>query len=377
MRKFKLHGLRCCWASVLIMSFALVLVPQGAQTQADFSSLLAMLAPAVVHIETPVVGFGSGFVVEHRSPEGRITWGIVTACHVVLLAPRTFGDQTALPSVLVTFRAWEPKVQLRAAVVKCDVMHDAALLMPLDANGHVTTLLEYFQKLAEEKGEPRLRSFPRLWFGDGQEVGLLEPVFVIGYPGPFSELNIVQGWISGRLPVPYILAEDGGVYRAFGLIVYDGAPEEELDLEDILQIQILPALHLGELAVLAQMVLDAGHGFLLLSFEEPLKERITGWDVIRIEDGIAKAQERHVVIEETFFGPFIEISPRLDRKGAVSFEREFWRTDASITSGHSGAPVLNLSGQVIGMMEWGLKDVEGGHFANPADVVQNILFETP
>jgi hypothetical protein len=368
---------RYSWLVVLV--FAAGLIPQMAHSQAVFSSLLQMLAPAVVQVEAPAVGSGSGFVVEHRSPQGEPSWSIVTACHVVLEAPRAFGEATALPTVLVTFRAWIPDVQLRAAVVSCDAARDAALLLPLDANGNIVSLPDYFQALAQERGDARLRSFPRLWFAEELDsIAPLEPIFVMGYPGPFSEFNAVEGRISTRMPVLYVTAEDDGrVYRAYTLILYDGAPDEELGWSNVLQIQILPALHLAELAELAERVLRAGHGLLLLAPQEPLGEPSTGWDVIGIEDGLVRVQERPAEFVQTIFGIQLIIHPRTDRRGAVDFEREFFKTDASIAGGFSGGPVLNLSGQVVGMIEWGVSDVPGAHFANPTDVIRRALFEEP
>jgi S1-C subfamily serine protease len=365
------------WSWIGLLVCALVLVPQTARPQADFSSLLKLIAPAVVQVETPAVGSGSGFVIEYRTPQGQTTWGIVTACHVVLQAPRAFGEAQAPATALVTFRAWEPEVRLWAAVVKCDAAHDAALLLPLDADGDIVPLPDFFRALAQERGDPSLLNFPRLWFGDSGAVGAFTPVFVIGYPGPYSEFNAVQGRISGRLPVLYVTAPDERIYRTRMLIIYDGAPDEELTLENILQIQILPALHLGELAGLAQRVLAAGHGLLLLSMEEPLWERETGWDVVGVEDGLVQVRERPVSFMMSFFGTEITIGPRLERRGTVSFEREFFRMDAPIAAGHSGAPVLNLSGQVVGMVEWSVSDMEGGHFINPGNVIRHALFEAP
>jgi len=359
------------WIGLLILT--LVFLPQTARPQADFSSLLQLVAPAVVQVQSPAIGSGSGFVIEYRTPQGRTTWGIVTACHVVVEAPRAFGESEAPATALVTFRAWKPDVQLWAAVVKCDAAHDAALLMPLDADGNIVTLPEYFYTLAQERGDGSLASFPRLWFGDSGTVGPFTPVIVIGYPGPYTEFNAVQGRLSGRLPVLYITAEDDKIYSTDRLIIYDGSPDEELSLENILQIQTLPALHLEELARLAERVLDAGHGLLLLALEEPSWEWETGWDVVGVEDGLVRVQERPVV-----YGLFdILIEPRLERRGTVSHEREFFRMDAPITGGHSGAPVLNLSGQVVGMVEWSVVDVEGGHFITPGNMIRSALFESP
>jgi len=39
--------------------------------------------------------------------------------------------------------------------------------------------------------------------------------------------------------------------------------------------------------------------------------------------------------------------------------------------------VLNLSGQVVGMAEWSVVDVEGGHFISPGNAIAQILFEAP
>jgi len=358
---------------MVLLVCTLVLLPQTVRSQADFSSLLQLVAPAVVQVETPAVGSGSGFVIEYRAGGGQTRWGIVTACHVVLEAPRAFGEAAGLATALVTFRAWKPEVRLWAAVVKCDPSHDAALLQPLDSEGKITTLPDYFYALAKERHDASLANFPRLWFGDSAAVGAFTPVFVIGYPGPYTEFNAVQGRLSGRLPVLYITTEDEEIYSTDRLIIYDGAPDEELTEENLLGVQTLPALHLEELAGLAQRVLDAGHGLLLLGLREPLWEEGTGWDVVGIEDGLVRVQERPVE-----FGMFeILIEPRLARRGIVSFEREFFRMDAPITGGHSGAPVLNLSGQVVGMVEWSVSDVEGGHFIGPGNAVRRVLFESP
>ena len=370
--------LRGCGMAIggVLLAFGLGLLPQPVLSQTGFDSLLQMLSPAVVQVQSPALGTGSGFVVEHLPPQGDPQTGIVTGCHVVLEVPRPFGADEAPPTVWVTFRAWRPDVQLRAAVMRCDTRNDVAFLLPVDSEGNVLSMGDYFRQLAAERGDPSLRGFPRLWLADPETtaaVSPLEPVFVLGYPGPFSEFNAVEGRISARMPVLYVTAADTGeVFRVDSLLLYEGTAEE---VEEVLQVQTLPALNLGEFTRLAERVREAGHGLLLLSFPEPLWESLVGWDVVDIEDGRVRVQERPVEIE-TFFGVPVgfSIQPRTERSGAVDFEREFFKTDASITGGFSGGPVLNLSGQVVGMIEWGVNNVPGAYFANPADVIRKSLF---
>lgn len=360
---------------LFVGAVCLLLAPLSAQAQIDFSKLWEDLSPAVVAVQTPTLGTGSGFVVQYESSDNQTAWGILTACHVASGAPRSFADADRRPQVQVVFRAWERDVQMPAAVMGCDAQRDVALLQPVNADDEVTTLPAYFKGLAEERNAPELRRFPRLWLDDnGTDLAPLSSVFAIGYPGPFSELNAVMGRISAQLPVPYVRASDGTLYAGEAMFVYEGGADATLDSDAIRQIRQLAGLELASLAKLAQRTLDSGLGMMLYTTAFPGSSRATGWDVVGVEDGVVQVQERPVEVGSSLFGgTTITIAPREDREGAVSFQQRFVRLDASVGSGFSGAPVLNLSGQVVGMVQWGLQNTPGGHFALPGSDLTEAL----
>lgn len=357
-----------------LIAIGLLLAPLSGQAQIDFSRLWKELSPAVVSVETPTVGGGSGFVVQYRGTDGEPTWGIATACHVVADAPRSFTSEGAYPRVQVGFRAWAQGVQVPAAVVGCDDQRDVALLQPVNADGDVTTLPAYFRTLAGQRDDPDLRSFPRLWLNaDGADLAPLTSVFAIGYPGPFAELNAVMGRVSGQLPIPYVQAADGALYAGEVMIVYEGAPDATLEEDAIRQIREIAGLRVADVAPLARQVLDKGLGMLILTSAFPGSDRTTGWDVVGVANGVVRVQERPIEIGSSLFGTTVTIRPRQDRAGTVSVEQRFMRLDAPVGSGFSGAPVMNTSGQVVGMVQWGLQDTPGGHFALPVATLAEAL----
>lgn len=357
-----------------VAAVCLFLAPLSAQAQIDFSGLWDDLSPAVVSVETPSVGTGSGFVVQYNGADGEPTWGILTACHVVSDAPRPFAKSSRLPQVQVAFRAWQREVHMTAGVVDCDVRRDVALLQPLDAAGDVTTLPDYFRALARERGNARLRAFPRLWLSpDGADLNPLTSVVAIGYPGPFSELNAVMGRVSAQLPVPYVQASDGTLFAGEVMIVYEGPADVALDEDAIRQIQQIAGLRVDQVAQLAQRILDSGLGMLILTADFPGSDQSTGWDVVDVDDGVVQVQARPIQISSGLFGTTVTIRPRQERAGTVSFEQRFMRLDAPVGSGFSGGPVMNMSGQVVGMVQWGLQSTEGGHFALPVEALGDAL----
>ena len=359
---------------VVVMMAMVVLAPQSAQSQADFAGLFDHIAPPVVRINTPAVGGGTGFITQYETPAGEIKTGIVTACHVVFDAPRAFGPGETAQIVNVTFEAWKPGLTIRAGVVKCEAAHDAALLLPVNENDEIVPMREFFEALALEQNDPSLRGFPRLYFGDSDDVSALDAVFMIGYPGPFVEFTAVQGRVSGTLPVPHVEADSGRVDRISTFIVYDGRGDREVDLDRILSIQTLPSIDLAGIAQLAEDVLDSGHQLLFLSDVQPTGFRVTGWDAVSVNAaGILEVQERPVVLDFSLFGDGLVIGPREESFGTVSLLREFFRLDLPVAGGHSGGPVMNMNGQVIGMVEWGI-DSPGGSFANIGNAIQDALF---
>ena len=351
-----------------------LLAPQSAQSQADFTGLFSHIAPPVVKINTPGVGGGTGFITQYETAAGEVRTGIVTACHVVFDAPRAFGEGVTAQVVNVNFQAWKPDLTLRFGISKCNAANDAALLLPVNENDELVPMGTFFEDLSIERNDPSLRGFPRLYFGDSDDVQALDAVFMIGYPGPFVEFTAVQGRVSGILPVPHIEADSGRVDRISGIVIYDGRPDREIDLDRILSIQTLPALDLEGTAQLALDTLDAGHQILFLSDVQPTGFRITGWDAVGLnESGVLEVQERPIEIDFSLFGSGLEIGPRIESFGTVSLLREFFRLDLPVAGGHSGGPVMNMNGQVIGMVEWGI-DSPGGNFANIGNAIQDALF---
>lgn len=359
---------------LFVAAVCLLLAPPSAQAQIDFSGLWNDLSPAVVSVETPSVGTGSGFVVQYDDADGDPTWGILTACHVVSNAPRPFAREGRTPQVQVAFRAWQREVQLTAGVVGCDVRRDVALLQPLDTEGNLTTLPNYFQTLAAERNSAKLRSFPRLWLSsDGAELNPLTSVFAIGYPGPFSELNAVMGRVSAQLPVSYVQASDGTLFAGEVMIVYEGPSDVTLDEDSIRQIQQIAGLRVDQIAQLARRILKSGLGMLIVTSDFPGSDQSTGWDVVSLDDGLVQVQERPIQVTSGLFGTTVTILPRRERLGTVAFEQRFMRLDAPVGSGFSGSPVMNTSGQVVGMVQWGLQSTEGGHFALPVQALGAAL----
>lgn len=377
----KLSTIRRHWprtALALLLITGLLFVAQPVHSQTDFSILFDKMAPAVVLIESPAVGTGSGFVVEYKNADGEFDWAIVTACHVVLQSPRDFGNAQNMPSVFVTFKAWEHEVRMEAGVVKCDAATDSALLLPINDQRELISLPEFFNSLAETHNDFSLRSFPRVWFGSSAELDPLDSIFVIGYPGPFGEFTASAGRISGRLPILYATTGQGNVDRLETLFIYRGGPRDIVETGDLLQVQQAPSIRLDELPTLVENVLGAGHGMLFLSGSEPLRSQLVGWDVVGVDEetGFVRVQERTVEIDLGLFGTGITIGPRQDRAGAIDFQRTFIKLDVPISGGNSGGPILNISGQVIGMVEWGVDGQPGANFAGTAEEIQQALFGT-
>ncbi len=371
---FKKYGR---WLFALIIGTSLLWVAQPVQSQTDFTILFDKMAPAVVLIESTTVGTGSGFVVEYKNADDEIDWGIVTACHVVLQSPRDINNAQA-STVFVTFKAWAPQVRMEAAVVKCDAATDSALLLPINDERDVVGLPEFFNTLAETHSDFSLRSFPRVWMGDSSLLGPLDSVFVLGYPGPFSEFSASIGRLSGRLPILYATTEQGSVDRLESLVIYTGGSRDTIGLDEILQIQQAPAIKLNALPELVNNVLGAGHSLMFLAGSEPLRNQVVGWDVVGIDEetGLVQVQERPVEIDLGLFGSGITIGPRMERSGAINFERTFLKLDAPIGGGNSGGPIFNISGQVVGIVEWGVDGLPGANFAGTAEEIQQMLFQS-
>ncbi|MBI1730165.1 trypsin-like peptidase domain-containing protein [Candidatus Acetothermia bacterium] len=362
------------WLYLVLLISAVVLFPQQARTQTDFGSLYNLISPPVVRIVSAGVGSGSGYIIQNQSADGNSQTGIVTACHVVFDAPLNFSDRAAPPLVTVTFAAWKPDITIKAAVVKCDAANDAALLQPVDEHGEVTTLGKFFSDLAIKTNDRSLTSYPHLYFGDSSKVKPLDSVFIIGYPGPYSELNSLLGHVSGLLPVPHVVSERGRVDRVAYLLIYDGDPDQPIEPNQILQIQTLPSLDLTGIADLAQNILASGHGLLLISTAQPLGTTLTGWDATSVKEKILQVQERPVRLDVSIFGASLIIGPRNGQTGSVSLLRTFFRVDAPVAPGQSGAPMMNLNGQVVGMIEWGVDGLPGASFANLVNSFRKSLF---
>jgi len=52
---------------------------------------------------------------------------------------------------------------------------------------------------------------------------------------------------------------------------------------------------------------------------------------------------------------------------------QYLQTDASVNPGNSGGPLLNMKGEVVGVIDWTIRGAEGLHFAIPSNVVLEKL----
>lgn len=371
---WRTHERRLKISIATLLFLVLAILPHQVHSQADFSNLMNLVAPAVVKIDSLPAAFGSGFVVQYDTPSGEILSGIITACHVVIAAPKVFGEEDSRLQVNVTFGAWRPEITLKAEVVKCDAANDAALLQPVSESGSVTTLGGYFQNLSQERNDPSLRAFPRLWLGDSDSVEIFNPVFVMGYPAPFGEFTSVLGRTSGKLPLPNVVADDGQVDVLQLMAIYDGPRDRVMDSTEVLDFQNIPVVDAAGFAEVTQNIFDAGHGVVFLGARQPSGTGLTGWDAVTIEDGIVRVVERRILAGDALgLGGELVFEQPTGRYGDVSLFREFIKIDAPIVGGNSGGPVMNINGQVIGIIEFGAPAFPGANYANPINAIKKSI----
>lgn len=356
-----------------LVALWLALAPP-AQSQADFSALMDLLSPAVVFIETPGSGSGTGFILSHRTADGDTALDMVTACHVVHGAPKTVQSPGGYPLVNVSFKAWVQGVSIQAAVTRCDEANDAALLVPVDETGRLSSLSQVFRVLADERRNPKLRQIPALWQADEQTpVRLLEPAFFLGYPGPFSEFSVNVGTISAQLPVSFVQAADQWVGMVERLLIYDPSPDDAITQANVLYFDPAAAMGVEALARTARQIMQSGHSVVLLA-QGLSPTDVRAWEVVQVADDRVLVQERPITLE-TALGYDLHLLPRTDLEGSVAFQRQFLKVDAAVGAGYSGGPVLNQSGQVIGMLQWEVFGLEGANYAGLAKDVVQSLFE--
>lgn len=333
--------------SILMLGLAIGTVTVGSGTDADFSSLLKLISPAVVSVqalvdpEEEVWANASGFIID---PSGKV----ITACHAVLGAAKVIVEL-------------QDGTSYDATVERCSD-HD------IEAKLHDIAVLQ-LQEVT--------RYLPQVWLGDSDDVDLGEEVMVLSYPGPYGEFNVVKGEISGRLSRQY-LTLGNEIYRAALLIQLDhredgyyGGAVIDLDSSH-------PSLE--------SVIEFAEKDTLVIAVEEPNEEDLFCGMVSTVEG-------QEITVDELDCSWLIGwgIIDNTGRTAKLNHEVEFLKTSAPINGGSSGGPLFNLSGQVIGLVgwsrsveieedEWG--DIEDIHlwtatnFIVRAEAIQSILADS-
>jgi len=358
------------WLGAAMM--CLFLFAPAAHSQADYSGLMHLVSPAVVLIETPGSGSGTGFVLNYQLSNGDDALALVTACHVVNGAPKIALAPGSYPVVRANFKAWMPDVVMEAAVVSCDPSIDTAVLVPIDDKGQLTSLSKYLKDLAEQRNDPRLRQTPSLWLADEDyEVNPLSAAFFLGYPGPFSEFSVNVGRVSAQLPVSFIQADDGWIGSASRLIVYQGENDETITQNNLVSIDFSVTSDMETLTNRARAFLLAGYQIVLFANGlSPLDVR--AWGITdEGEEGLALFERPLTPL--TIIGFELVILPQTDLQAKLAFQREFLKVDGSVGPGYSGGPVLNQFGQVVGMVQWEVSGLEGANYAGLAKDIFKTL----
>jgi S1-C subfamily serine protease len=331
--------------SLFLSSCILGLSGIGSGGDLDYSSLLRLISPAVVSVQgliDPEEGLwvsASGFIIE---PTGKV----ITACHAVLnVAKVTVQLQDGSSYEANVERCSDDDLEAK--------MLDVAILQ-LQGVSHY---------------------LPQLWLGDSSAVHLGGGVLVLSHPGPYGEFNVVTGEISGRLSRQYLILENR-VYRAALLVRLERRPDgyhtgAALDLD-------------SSHPSLKDVIAFAEKDTLIIAVERPREDELFCGMVSSID-----APRQALVVDEIdcewLFEGWIR---KTGRTAKLDREVEFLKTSAPISDGSSGGPVLNLSGQVIGVVSWGRSiEIEedwlgyieaihlwaGTNYIVPSDLIRTLL----
>jgi len=316
---------------LVVMALAVVgLTPSGRGGGIDFSRLLDQITPAVVQVsglldpEEDLWSSATGYLV---SPDGKV----LTACSAVIDALEvrvTLNDGTVYG----------------AAVERCDEED-------IEAKMYNVALLQL--DLEEQTGV----HLPRLWLSR-EPVQLWENIFLLSHPAPYGELTVTEGMVSGRLPRPYLTLGERvfGIWLLVQVKVAWATPEEgaltgvgsivDLDYSD---------LSLAQLADYVRESQSGGWEVILLGVEEPREDVLfCGLAVSAAGEGAAQGTLEVERINCFWLLAFDGVV-RTGEVGQLDRELLFYKISAaapSMREGSAGSPVVNLSGQVVGMLSW-------------------------
>lgn len=181
-------------------------------------------------------------------------------------------------------------------------------------------------------------------------------------PGPLKELTSTPGLGSGT-----IIASDGSVLTAAHVVQTADRVGVELQDGRVFAARVVSSSPRGDVA--------------LLRMENPPPDLVPA----RLGDSDSLRTGDEVVVIGAPYGLGYSLSAGhvggrlLPRQTVSGVPLEFIQTDAHISQGNSGGPMLNLRGEVVGIVSWMLTEsgrYEGLGFAVSANVAKRLLSTT-